>query len=216
MARSIMTAFFTRYFQNGWTDTLLAWGVGLLLGSLPLAALGQAAASDFSQFKLESTTDGVYVSASLDFELSEQVEDALLKGVPVYFVAQADILQERWYWTDKKIASSERHIRLAYQALTRKWRLSTARAAFSTQGLGLALSQSFDNLADALDAVKRINRWQIASASDLDPNVQYHVSYRFHLDVSQLPRPLQIGALGQPDWNLAFAIRQILIRDASR
>ena len=77
MAQSIMTVFFTRYFQNGWTDTLLAWGVGLLLASLHLAAMGQGAASEISQFKLESSADGVYLSASLDFELSEQVEDAL-------------------------------------------------------------------------------------------------------------------------------------------
>lgn len=211
-----MMVSFTRYLQNGCTSALLSWGAGLLLGWLHLAAMGQVAASDISQFKLDITADGVYVSASVDFELTEQVEDALLKGVPLYFVAQADLLQERWYWADKKLASSERHIRLAYQALTRKWRLSIARSAFSAQGLGLALSQSYDNLADALDAVKRINRWQIAGVSELDPDTKYYVNFRFHLDVSQLPRPLQIGALGQADWNLAFAIRQALTRDASR
>jgi hypothetical protein len=29
------------------------------------------------------------------------------------------------------------------------------------------------------------------------------VSFRFRLDTSQLPRPFQIGAVGQSDWNIS-------------
>lgn len=207
----------THYLPNTRARALLAWlAVLLLVGVFHTTVYAQAAAPEISQFKVEGNTDGVFLTAAVTFELAEQVEEALQKGVPVFFVAQAELVQERWYWTDKKVASVERHLRLAYQALTRKWRLSTASGAFAVQGLGLALSQSFENLSDALTAVKRINRWHIAEATDLDPNVQYHVNFKFQLDVSQLPRPLQIGVLGQADWSMALSTRQVLMRDATR
>ena len=34
-------------------------------------------------------------------EIPSAVEDALLKGIPMVFLAEADILRERWYWYDK-------------------------------------------------------------------------------------------------------------------
>jgi hypothetical protein len=31
----------------------------------------------------------------------------------------------------------------------------------------------------------------------------HQVTFRFRLDTSQLPRPFQIGVVGQADWNIA-------------
>lgn len=217
MCPTIMMGFITHYLQSIRARSFLAFvGVLLLGGAFHSTVYAEAAAPEISQFKLEGNADGVYLSAAVSFELTDQVQDALQKGVPVYFVAQAELVQERWYWTDKKVATVERHLRLAYQALTRKWRLSTSSGSFVVQGLGLALSQSFENLSDALTAIKRVNRWHIADAADLDPNVQYHVNFKFQLDVSQLPRPLQIGVQGQADWSLELSTRQVVTRDATR
>ena len=44
-------------------------------------------------------------------------------------------------------------------------------------------------------AVQRISHWKIAEAGDVDPDARYNVDFRFRLDVSQLPRPFQIGAV---------------------
>jgi hypothetical protein len=33
-------------------------------------------------------------------ELPRAVEDALQRGVPLYFVAEAQLLRSRWYWRD--------------------------------------------------------------------------------------------------------------------
>jgi hypothetical protein len=58
-------------------------------------------------------------------------------------------------------------------------------------------------LAQAMTVIKRISRWKIADAADLDPTVKYKVEFRYRLDLGQLPRPFQIGALGQSEWDIA-------------
>ena len=46
--------------------------------------------------------------------------------------------------------------------------------------------------------------------AQIDPDGSYKVEFRFGLDVSQLPRPFQIGAFGQSDWKVsASATRQL-------
>jgi hypothetical protein len=97
-----------------------------------------------------------------------------------------------------------RQLRLAYQPLTRHWRLNNVTAGAARDGnLGLALTQSFDTLEEALAAIKRISRWKITDAAALENGVKYRVDFNFRLDLSQLPRPFQIGAQGQSDWDLA-------------
>ena len=57
-------------------------------------------------------------------------------------------------------------------------------------------------LDEALSAMRRVIRWRIGDADVLEPNAAHTVQLRFRLDMSQLPRPLQIGAVGRSDWSL--------------
>jgi hypothetical protein len=146
--------------------------------------------------------------------LSAAVQEALFKGVPIVFVAEVDIFRERWYWTNKKVISAERHMRLAYQPLTRRWRLNVASGPITQAGLAVALNQNFDALPDALAAVRRLSRWKIADVTDLDLEQRHRVEFRFRMDVSQLPRPFQIGTLGQSDWNISASLSRTLLLDS--
>ncbi len=85
-------------------------------------------------------------------------------------------------------------MRLSYQPLTRRWRLVVSPTPIGNSGL--ALGQTFDTREEAMAAVQRISHWKIAEAGDVDPESRYNVDFRFRLDVSQLPRPFQIGAVG--------------------
>jgi hypothetical protein len=55
-----------------------------------------------------------------------------------------------------------------------------------------------------------VSGWKIADVADIEADVRYRVDFSFRLDVSQLPRPLQIGALGQSEWNISTAAMQRL------
>ena len=163
--------------------------------------------AEVSQLRADRNGNEVFVAAKVSFELPSAVEDALLKGIPMFFVAEADLLQERWYWYDRKISSAQRQFRLAYQPLTRRWstKLSTGAAPDSSQGL--ALSQSYETLAQALASVKQLSQWKVGDITEADPGVKYKVEFRFRLDLSQLPRPFQIGAIGQSEWNVQAQAR---------
>ncbi len=162
--------------------------------------------AELSQVRAERVEDEIVVSAQVSFELPNAVEEALLKGIPMYFVAQAGITKERWYWYDRKVAVAERYMRIAYQPLTRKWRLNVTAGVDRAGSTGLALNQSFDTLPQALAVIKRIFRWKVADASDLDGGGRHKLELRFRLDLSQLPRPFQIGAIGQSDWDVGGVV----------
>lgn len=200
----ITTAFFTRYSRSTLLERTLRWCLGCLL--LLLAGLAHAQnLTEISQFKAERVDDDILVSTQMQFEIPAAVEDALVKGIPMVFVAEADVLRERWYWYDKKVVTAQRHMRLAYQPLTRRWRLNINVGSGAAAPIGLALNQSLDTLAQAMSVIKRISRWKIAEVAELDPTVKYKVEFRYRLDLSQLPRPFQIGALGQSEWDIAVS-----------
>ena len=163
------------------------------------------------QMQLERTDEGLLLSAGLRFELPDLVEDALRKGIPMYFVTEAEVLRERWYWSDKGVAQAHRYLRLSFQPLTRRWRLNVSSTPFTNAGLGMALGQSFEDYDEALAALQRVARWKIAEASDVDDDARYLVQLRFRIDLSQLPRPFQISAVGpRSGWNLLVSRSQRL------
>lgn len=186
---------------KAWRGALLhVWLICLLaiLVGLPVQA---QTTTDVNNVRLEQTPDGMYLSATLRFELTSAVEDALLKGIPITFVAEAQVLRDRWYWYDKSIATATRNVRLSYQPLTRRWRISVIGNGDSPSGA--SLSQSFDQLSDAIAAVRRISRWKIAESAEIDQDSRHNVDFRFRLDTTQLPRPMQIGITGNADWNIS-------------
>ncbi len=210
-----MTAFITHCLRNARLDLIGLLACTCLVWGSAGPARAQTRPAEISSVKVERAGDAIVLSASVQFDLSTAVEDALLKGVAMIFVAEADILRERWYWTNKKVVHAERHMRLAYQPLTRRWRLNVASGQITNAGLGLALNQNFDTLPDALAAVQRLSRWKIAEVSDIDPEQRYLIEFRFGLDVFQLPRPLQIGTLGQTDWDISVFSRQALMLETA-
>ena len=76
--------------------------VVLLLGPCggPLAAAGfcqQRDAGEAQGLRIERAEDGLYLGASFDFTLPDLAEDALHKGIPMFFVMEAQVRRDRWY-----------------------------------------------------------------------------------------------------------------------
>ena len=180
--------------------------VGIAATQVVNAANSEVITPAISSLQVERSDGAVFLNAQLTFDLPAPVEDVLLKGIPLFFVAEAEVRRDRWFWYDKKLAIATRQIRLAYQPLTRRWRLNVSSGSGgSGGGLGGGLPQYFDTLAEAMSKVQRINRWRIVELAELDPDVLHTVELSFKLDISQLPRPFQIGLIGQSDWNILTA-----------
>jgi hypothetical protein len=218
----ITTVFITRCSRSGGGRNRLRACLerfGRCLLACWFLAFGAVATADppsteITQLRVERTDEGVVLSATLNFELPPVVDDALAKGIPMFFVAEAVVFRDRWYWYDKQIASAARHMRLSYQPLTRRWRLVVSHSPIGNSGL--ALGQTFDTREEAMAAVQHISRWKILEPAELDPDARYNVDFRFRLDVSQLPRPFQIGAVGQADWNIAAVRNHRLALESPR
>lgn len=196
------TVFITHCFKKARRTlerALLALGLWLLSG---LALAGMA---EIEQLRVERQDGALLLQASLKLELGPAVEDALLKGVPVNFVAEAELLRDRWYWYDQKLAQVNRHYRLVYQPLTRQWRLQVASEPIAAGVAGSSLAQTFESLQGALEAVRRQVGWKLLDAAELEPDARQYLNYRFRLDISQLPRPFQIAAGNQSDWALSVS-----------
>jgi len=164
----------------------------------------QAADAPVSGLQLRAVGDALQLSAALHFGLPSLVEDALHKGIPVHFVQEARLVSERWYWSDKVVAQVERHLRLSFQPLTRRWRLHSSASPLSDrmQGGGVSLGVTFDTLDDALAAMQRITRWNVAELAQLPTSGELLLEFQMRIDTAQLPRPLQIGTLGRAGWNV--------------
>ncbi|MDP3082768.1 MAG: DUF4390 domain-containing protein [Rubrivivax sp.] len=121
--------------------------------------------------------------------LPKAVEDALQRGVPVYFAARAEVYRSRWYWRDERVVRASRSWRVAYQPLTGSWRVGTG-----------GLHQSFNSLDEALAVISRSTGWALTELAQLDADSRHYVEFSYRLDTSQLPSPMQIGFGGQGDW----------------
>jgi hypothetical protein len=175
--------------------------------SAPAAATSAAASSgagiEINEVRLERGDDQILLSATLRLELPPLVMEAAEKGIPLYFVAEANVLKKRWYWYDKQVSAAHRYYRLAFQPLTRRWRLQVSNTPINYSGLGVTLGQSFDDLDAALASVRRIANWKIGPSKDVAADGKEELNFSFKLDVSQLPRPFQFGVSDRADWNLS-------------
>jgi hypothetical protein len=154
---------------------------------------------------LERTPEGLYLSARLPVSMPSSVEEVLLRGVPLHFVWRADVRRERWYWADATLASRSRWVRLAYQPLTRRWRVSVSQdAELAGAGAVNALHQNLDSLEQALAVVKRVTRWRIATSAELGDGENTRVEFDYRLDAGLLPRPFQIGQGDAAAWGLVY------------
>ena len=212
-----MTGFITHCWKNAGFDLrrccrwlLWAW----LLACAPVWA--QSSSADMSEFKVERQDGSLLLNVQLKLELGPALEDALVKGLAVHFVADAEVMRDRWYWYDKKLGMVSRYYRLAYQPLTRRWRLNVSSEPIAHSGVTSSLSQNFESLREAIDVIRRQTSWKVADMPDIDLDARQYVAYRFRLDVSQLPRPFQIAAGNQADWRLDIGRNLRLTADMVR
>ncbi|MBP0621931.1 DUF4390 domain-containing protein [Cupriavidus consociatus] len=175
---------------------VLMLALALLLW-LPPAANAQVI--EATEARIEYQDGGFDLAASFEFDLPPALEDALHKGISLYFVIDFELTRPRWYWFDDKPVNTSRSVRLSYQPLTRQYRISTG---------GLQLP--FSRLKSALQFVQRVRGWRVFERNAVKPGESYHAQVRMRLDLSQLPKPFQINAVNTRDWNLASDWRRFI------
>lgn len=171
---------------------LLVMAIGILL-HLPATA----DVISVKSVQIDQADDGLVLNADFEFDLTSRLEQALNSGVSLTFVVEFELTRPRWYWFDEKAASERLQIKLSYNPLLRQYRLSTG-----------ALHQNFSSLADAMRTLSRVRSWQVMERDRVRPEASYVASVRMRLDTTQLPKPFQLSALTNRDWNLSSEWRR--------
>ena len=186
----------------------------LMLVLCPLSA-AQADGIEVHKAEARFADDRYQLSADFVISFNFIVGQALSRGVPLYFISEFTLIRPRWYWFNEVVGQSEQTIKLSYDSLTRQYRI--------TRG---SLFQNFSSLEDALRIVGH------QSATPIDASLlrqdegymavllpkktgDYIASARMRLDVTQLPKPLQVNALATKDWALDSDWFRWIVRPAA-
>jgi hypothetical protein len=164
----------------------------MLAGAVPAHAderIGVIAAA------LEPAPGGVgggVLNATFEFEMPQALDEAVQKGIAIYFNIEFELYRKRWYWLDRKVSTSTLTYRLSFSPLTRQFRLARG-----------GLSQPFESLDEALGLLKSVRQWKVIEKGMLSPGDSFEAQVRMRLDVNQLPKPFQVNAITSREWNLA-------------
>lgn len=169
--------------------------VAMFLAVLPAMRSALAAdAIEASDVRIEhsASDDGWVLAADFHVPLPDRLEDAVRRGVALYFVVEFELVRPRWYWWDATVASATQIWRLGYHALTRQYRVT----------LNNGFAQPFQSLDEALHALSRVRGWRVLDAGQVSAGTEYLAQVRMRLDASMLPKPFQVSAITNRDWNL--------------
>ncbi len=185
-----MMDFFTLFWRRSdLTAGLLAFAL-LVFPAFPAFA-AQPHGIDVTRATVITAADNYLLEADIDIVLSAPLEDALNKGIPLYFLLEFELVRSRWYWFNDKAVVLQRQFRLSFNALTRQYRV----------GVG-AFYQNFPTLKESLQFMSKVRRREDLESGTLNKGATYSAALRLRLDTSQLPRPFNLNTLGSREWSL--------------
>ena len=191
-----------------------AWSRRKFLSVLPALAFASLARAEVrpegihpKRIELVARDEGFVLSGGFEVQLNDKLEDALRRGVTITFVQEFDLKRPREYWFDEGIAEASRTLRLGYNALLRSF----------TLGVG-GIAATYDSLPEALAAAGSLADWQgfdcrqvwktsckaasFEQAKRSGQKTVYRARVRMYVDISQLPKPLQVNAFASDRWQM--------------
>ncbi|MEQ1515637.1 MAG: DUF4390 domain-containing protein [Usitatibacteraceae bacterium] len=156
------------------------------------SVLVHAEGATITDARLEASEDGYQVNADIELQLTAALQEAVRKGVPLYFVVEFEISRGRWYWVDQTVTFASRERRISYAPLTDQYRISYS-----------GISQNVSSFEDVRRALSRVRSWTVLERGKLRVGERYDAALRFRLDTSQLPKPFQLNVIASKEWALA-------------
>lgn len=164
----------------------------------PLVLAQQDSTTRVTAVKLEpakaASAAGWNLAAEFDIELGHKLREAVDRGLPLQFSVDFQLKRARWYWMDEEVISTSYPLSLSYIALTRTYRLVTPQATYNTS-----------TLEDAIKQMARLRDWSVIPRDRIEIGQPYTAQVRFRLVLTELPKPFQISALVNSEWDLSSA-----------
>jgi hypothetical protein len=186
-------------FVKAWIRTLQAflrrggsrWVVFAMFAAF-VPAVYAAEGISVKSASVEPSDDGWQLQAEFDIQFSPRLEEAVNRGVPLYFVLEFELSRPRWWWFDEKPVQFSQTYKISYTPLLRQYRLSVGN-----------VYQNFTRFEEVTRVLERLRSVTIADRNTFKKDVTYQAGIRMRLDTAQLPKPFQLNAIASRDWTLA-------------
>lgn len=166
--------------------------LGLFAVFMPVQAAKTDEAVTVLYAELKPVNENWVLDAAFNVQLNRTQEEALKKGITLYFVTEVEVQRVRgWWWFNEDIAVTSRIGRLNYSPLTRRYQVETVDGF-----------KAYDTLPEALAELGRLEKWAVTQKKNLKPGNSYLVAIRMRLDLGLLSKPLQINALATGKWEV--------------
>jgi hypothetical protein len=182
---------FRNAIEGTWALRLLR-AVALTLFAVAIPASAGAEGISVRSAGLESTEEGWVLDAEFDIQFSPRLEEAVTRGVPLYFVVEFELSRPRWYWFDEKPVRLSQTYKISYTPLLRQYRLSVG-----------SVYQNFTRFEEVKRVLERVRGLHVAERGAFAKDASYQANLRMRLDTAQLPKPFQLNAIASRDWSLA-------------
>jgi hypothetical protein len=141
--------------------------------------------------ELIGADDAYVLNADVDIKLSEEIEQAIIKGFEINFLIEFQLVVPRKYWFDDEIRTVTQRVILSYHALSRQFLVVRGDQ-----------QKTFAKLSDAEDELSRIRDLRLFHKTELDKDGPYKAMLLMRLDYKKLPKSLPADAAGSTDWKM--------------
>lgn len=184
---------------------VLASALFALLFWMSTAFAELSSRADFRDIQLgqaEGTELSYVISSEIELQLSDELRNALERGVPLFFTLELKIYKPKQFWVDNLVLKQSHTWRVQYNALLRKWRVVTELSSVQEFSLDASLAH-----------ISGLYHWPITDWQRLDPQQVYEGQMRLKLDTSLLARPFQITAINNSSaWSLSSPWKKFAIQ----
>lgn len=192
-----MMASFTHYYKNdSWLRAFTMFGLiaVFMVYSKSLLAVTTAptvSALAIKQAELLLKDEAYKLQADFDVVFSPEVDDAIIKGVPLTFLIEFQLVSPRYYWFDDEIVTPSMKVVLSYHALSRQFLVNRE-----------SHQVTFSTLSEAKSELARLREWVVLEKALLKKGETYNATLRIRLDKSQLPKLFQLEAINSGSWEM--------------
>lgn len=134
-----------------------------------------------------------YLNARIDFTLSDEVLEALQKGVPIMLKLEIEISRARDYVWDETVTGLKQRYEFEYHPLTKQ---------YTVKNLNSGSLHSYPDMNAALLVLGTIVDLPILDKNLLDADEHYTGRMRAKVDINVLPVPLRLLAYLTSGWSL--------------
>ena len=163
----------------------------LLLGLIPAGWAG-VPGINIVDTEVWIQDDAYLADVTLNYQLPEEVTNALDHGVPLVFVVSMRVERPKVFWWQPMIKSRSYVYRVRYRPLA---------SLYEVEESGSGEKRRFVTREAVFSFMSDLRQLEVVSRGNLEGEADYQLAVKAELDIESLPPPMRPMAYLNPSWN---------------